>query len=149
MKLFFDTSVLVAAMVVAHPQHGPAAAALGRVVLPGSMDKGSACCHSLAELYAVLTRLPLSPAIHPTEAHRLIEENVIAHFRLVPLVAEDYRESLRALSDTGWAGALIYDALLLRAAERSGAETVLTFNVGHFQRLAHTPELRARIGSPM
>ena len=147
MKLFFDTSVLVAAMVTAHPQHGPAAAALARVV-SGGKDKGNVCCHSLAELYAVLTRLPLSPAIHPAEAHRLIEENVITHFRLVPLVAEDYRESLRALSGAGWAGALIYDALLLRAAERSGAEAVFTFNTAHFQRLAHTPELRARIISP-
>lgn len=147
MKLFFDTSVLVAAMVAAHPQHTPAATALARVV-GGGKDKGSVCCHSLAELYAVLTRLPLSPAIHPAEAHRLIEENVLAHFRLVPLVAEDYRESLRALSGAGWAGALIYDALLLRAAERSAAEAVFTFNVTHFQRLAHTPELRARIASP-
>ena len=147
MKLFFDTSVLVAAMVAAHPQHAPAAAALARVVGAGK-DKGSVCGHSLAELHAVLTRLPLSPAIHPAEAHRLIGENVLAHFRLVPLVAEDYRESLRALAGAGWAGALIYDALLLRAAERSGAEQVFTFNVGHFQRLAHTPELRARIVAP-
>ena len=147
-KLFFDTSVLVAAMVAAHPQHAPAAAALARVIGAGR-DKGSVCCHSLAELYAVLTRLPLSPAIHPAEAHRLIEENVITHFRLVPLVAEDYRESLRALSGAGWAGALIYDALLLPLAQRSGAEQVFTFNIAHFQRLAHTPELRARLASPL
>ena len=148
MKLFFDTSVLVAAMVAAHPQHAHAAVALARVVLAGSKDKGFVCCHSLAELYAVLTRLPLSPAIHPAEAHRLIAENVIAHFRLVPLVAEDYRESLRALAGAGFAGGMIYDALLMRAAERSGAEQVFTFNTAHFQRLAHTPQLRARLASP-
>ena len=146
MNLFFDTSVLVAAMVFGHPQHAPAAAVLSRVLL--GRDKGSVCCHSLAELYAVLTRLPLSPSIHPSEAHQLIQDNVLAHFQLVPLSIEDCRESLRALAGAGWAGGPIYDALLLRAAEKGAAEQVFTLNVSHFQRLAHGRELRARIGPP-
>ncbi|HEY0792548.1 MAG TPA: PIN domain-containing protein [Chthoniobacterales bacterium] len=133
-------------MVFSHPQHVPAAAALSRVLL--GQDKGSVCCHSLAELYAVLTRLPLSPSIHPSEAHRLIDANVLAHFQLVPLTVEDYRESLRALAAAGWAGGLIYDALLLRAAEKCAAEQVFTFNASHFRRLAHGRELCARIGAP-
>ncbi len=146
MTSFFDTSVLVAAMVGSHPQHAPAAAALRRVSV--GREKGIACGHTLAELYAVLTRLPLSPVIHPSEALRLIEENVLAHFQLIPLTLADYRESLRALAAASWPGALIYDALLLRAAVRGGAERVFTFNVDHFQKLSGTPELRARIHAP-
>ncbi len=146
MEVFFDTSVLVAAMVLSHSHHAPAAAALERVVR--GEDDGSVCCHSLAELYAVLTRLPVSPAIHPSEAHRLIKENVLARLRLVPLTAEDYRRCLQALASGGWPGGMIYDALLLRASEKSRAEAVLTFNIVHFRRLARTPEVRGRIRTP-
>ena len=51
------------------------------------------------------------------------------------------------MQDSGWAGAKIYDALLLACAERSGAERIYTFNLGDFRGLAPA-ELQARICSP-
>jgi predicted nucleic acid-binding protein len=55
----FDTSVLVAAMVEAHPNHTAALPWLQRAK-PGLVT-GLVAAHSLAELYAVLTTLPIQP----------------------------------------------------------------------------------------
>jgi predicted nucleic acid-binding protein len=53
-KYFFDTSVLVASVLVQHPQHGPSLAAYLKT------HKATGCCaaHSIAEVYATMTRLP-------------------------------------------------------------------------------------------
>ena len=34
------------------------------------------CQHSIAEVYAALTRLPVQPRIHPVEAARILTENI-------------------------------------------------------------------------
>lgn len=56
MKILFDTSVLVAAIVEPHPQHAPAFRWLKRVRAK-EFDMLIAG-HTLAELYAVLTTYP-------------------------------------------------------------------------------------------
>jgi predicted nucleic acid-binding protein len=58
-KILFDTSVLVAALVESHPVHINAVAALRRV--QNAQDMGWIAMHSIAELYSVLTRLPIQP----------------------------------------------------------------------------------------
>ena len=72
MKVFFDTSVLVAALVKLHPMHSQAINWLKRAK---SHDLDMIISsHTLAELYAVLTTLPVSPKITPEMAWRLISE---------------------------------------------------------------------------
>ena len=39
--------------------------------------------HSIAEVYAALTRLPVQPRIHPVEAVRIITDNILPHFEAV------------------------------------------------------------------
>ena len=56
MKVFCDTNVLVAAFITNHPQHNAARPVLERI--KARSDQGWAATHSLAESYAVLTRLP-------------------------------------------------------------------------------------------
>ena len=70
MQVFLDTSVLVAASVASHPHHVQALAVLRRVAQ--GLDKGFIGVHSIAETYAALTRLPVVPRIHPSEAGRII-----------------------------------------------------------------------------
>jgi hypothetical protein len=36
--------------------------------------------HSIAEVYASLTRLPVLPRIQPLEAVRIVTDNILAHF---------------------------------------------------------------------
>jgi len=53
-KYFFDTSVLVAAVSVHHMHHAPSQSAY----LASSKNNSSCAAHSLAEVYATLTRFP-------------------------------------------------------------------------------------------
>jgi len=143
-KVFFDTSVLVAASEQSHPHYGQAWPALRRVT--ARKDQGFMSVHSIAELYAALTRLPVQPRIHPTEAARIITENVLPHFEMVPIAKKDYTEALKLVGDGGWGGAKIYDALLIGCAAKCGADRIYTFNFGDFQQLA--PNLEEKICAP-
>ena len=113
-KVFFDTSVLVAASEQGHPHYGQALPALRRVT--GRKDQGFMSVHSIAEMYAALTRLPVQPRIHPAEAARIITDNMMPHFEMVPVGKKDYIEALKLVGDGGWGGAKIYDALLMGCA---------------------------------
>jgi predicted nucleic acid-binding protein len=57
MKITFDTSVLVAAAVGCHPRHKEAAALLE--LARSKAHDGFLSTHALAELYSVLTKIPL------------------------------------------------------------------------------------------
>ncbi|MGH7840972.1 MAG: type II toxin-antitoxin system VapC family toxin, partial [Candidatus Binataceae bacterium] len=111
MKAFFDTNVLVAASERDHPHYGQASPALRRVIT--QKDQGFMSVLSIAEMYAALTRLPVQPRIHPSEAKRMITDNILPHFELVPVGRKDYLAALELVGDGGWSGAKIYDALLL------------------------------------
>lgn len=74
MKRLLDTSVLVAAMVAAHPAHARSVRFLERA-LAGRCES-CVSTHSLAEIYAVLTRMPTSPRISPDVARRLVHDNL-------------------------------------------------------------------------
>ena len=92
--------------------------------------------HSIAEVYVSLTRLPVQPRIHPLEAVRIVTDNILAHFEVVPIGKEDYMEALNTVGSGGWSGAKIYDALLLRCAASCTVERIYTFNLGDFKQLA-------------
>jgi predicted nucleic acid-binding protein len=145
MQVFLDTSVPVAASVSAHPHHVQALSALRRVAL--GEDRGFIGVHSIVETYAALTRLPVQPRVHPSDAGRIIRENILRHFTLVPAGEVEYLQALTAVQDSGWPGAKIYDALLLACAARSGAERIDTFKPVDFRGLAPAEQL-ARICSP-
>jgi predicted nucleic acid-binding protein len=132
--IFFDTSVLVAASEQSHPHYPQARPALLRVA--GGQDKGFMGAHSIAEVYAALTRLPVQPRIQPLEAAGIVTENILAHFEVVSIGKEDYVDVLNAMATGGWIGAKIYDALLLRCASTCAAEVIYTFNLRDFIQLA-------------
>jgi hypothetical protein len=92
--------------------------------------------HSIAEAFAALTRLPVQPRFHPVEAARIVSENILPHFEVVPLAKEDYLEAMNTMASGGWSGAKIYDALLLRCVGRCAVERIYTFNLGDFRQLA-------------
>ena len=145
MRVFLDTTVLVAASERSHPHHVQALPVLQRIV--DARDKGSISIHSIAELFAALTRLPVQPRIHPTEAVRIISTNVLPHFEVISIGKRQYLDALKVVSDGGWAGAKIYDVLILGCAEKSNAERIYTFNIGDFRQLA-SADLLDKICSP-
>jgi predicted nucleic acid-binding protein len=145
LDIFFDTTVLVAASEQSHPHYAQARPALLRVAT--GQDQGFMGQHSIAEVFAALTRLPVQPRIHPVEAARIVTENILPHFEVVPPSKEDYLEAMNAMTTAGWSGAKIYDALLLRCAARSAVVRIYTFNLGDFRQLA-PPGLQENICAP-
>ena len=141
MKAFFDTSVLVGAFYGDHPKHLDC---LG--LLEEASKKTHFCAaHSVAELYAVMTRLPVRPRITP-EQGLLFVENVRDYVSVVTLSAAEYFEVVTDAARRGLGGGKIYDLLILRCAVKSSAERVYTLNLAEFTRLA-PPELRERLGT--
>lgn len=133
MKVLFDTSTLVAALVEPHPMHGRALPWLKQAV--GGKIEFFAAGHTLAELYAVLSTLPVTPRISTQAALRLIHENIEAHAKVITLTSKEYYSSVRRMADLGLPGGAIYDALIAPAAEKSAVDRLLTFNANDFRRV--------------
>lgn len=144
MRVLLDTSVLVAALVRSHPRHGDARPWVARAQA-GEVELVIAA-HTLAELHATLTALPVKPRLSPETAGRLRDENLPEGTEIVALTADDYRAVLRSTVERGIAGGLIYDALIARAAEQAGVERLVTLNESHFRRA--WPDGTGRITGP-
>jgi predicted nucleic acid-binding protein len=94
-KAYVDTNVLVTASIQEHHHHVQAFDLLKKAkegVLQGRIG-----AHGLAEFYSVLTRAPFTPRVHPAEAGRFLDDNILPYFELAPLSAEDYKVVLRSL----------------------------------------------------
>ncbi len=144
MSIFCDTSVLVAGCVRLHPHFSRA-----RPILEAAFAKKGEfliSSHSLAEIYSVLTNLPLQPKIMPTEAKLIIETNILPCFRRVSVTAKMYEKAILLCAEQGRVGGIVYDALLLECARSAAADRIYTFNTRDFQRLA--PDLASRISAP-
>jgi predicted nucleic acid-binding protein len=144
-RVLFDTSILVAAIVEAHPFHSKALPWLSRA-RTGEVD-ACVASHSLAELYSILTAFPIKPKISPREALQLIRENVEATARRIDLDSADYASTLDTVVQLGLSGGVVYDALIARAAELAKVDLLLTLNAKDFRRI--WPESTERILSPL
>ncbi len=144
MKVLFDTSVLIAAMVEVHPSHDSAFVWLRKA--KAKEIEGFICSHTLAESYAVLTKLPISPKISPNMAQRLIRENLLSCTRVIALTSKDYSSVIDSLTGLGVSGGVIYDALIVQAAKKAQADLLLTLNIKDFKRVC--PEHSMSIKSP-
>lgn len=145
-KSFFDTSVLVAALVVEHPHHAVAASLLNDVFSRKAAAFISA--HGMAELYSVLTRAPEPLSIHPADAWRMIETSLLPHVDVVSLNGAEYREVVEECSRNGWLGGQVYDLLHIHAARKANCARLYTFNVKHFRALASGASFTGAITAP-
>ena len=141
MKWFLDTSVLVAAFYLDHPHHEPSFELFARAT------PKHACCaaHTLAEVYAVMTRLPVKPPVAAEQAV-LFLETMRARLTIVALNEGEYFDAIEQAAARGVVGGKIYDALIVRCAVKSRAETIHTWNIADFTRLA--PEATPRVRTP-
>jgi predicted nucleic acid-binding protein len=144
-KAYLDTNVLVAASVENHPHHVPAFD-LVKAVKEGALQ-GCISTHGLAEYYSVITRAPFAPQVHPTEAGRFLDENVLPYFELLAISVDDYKAVLKSCSAAGLIGGVVYDALHMHVAENAGCERMYTFNVRDFRALA-SPTMAGKIAAP-
>jgi len=144
MKVFFDTSVLVAGVIESHPAHERVFSWFRRVA--DQEVELFVAAHSLAEFYAVLTRLPINPKITPAMAVRLLRENIEAVAHIVSLTKGEYLQVVTGMAELGLTGGVVYDAIIAEAAKKSNCEAILTLNRRDFVRV--WPEGEGRIIEP-
>ena len=91
--------------------------------------------HCCLEFYAVATRLPEEFRLSPTDAGRLVEEELLGRLQVVDLAASARLELGHEAVRERVAGGRLYDAHIAEIARRSGARLVVTDNVRHFSGL--------------
>ena len=141
MKFFFDTSVLIAAVLVQHVHHQRSSAAYLKA------EKKTAFCaaHTLAEVYAALTRMP-GPQRMAGDQALLVLEDIRRRFTIIALDEEDYFSAIASAVAEGVVGGTICDALLARCALKAKATTIYTWHLNHFRLLG--PEVAWLVQSP-
>ena len=91
--------------------------------------------HCCLEFYAVSTRLPAELRLAPADALRLIEEEVVARFRIHQLPSGARLSFLQEAAKEGVVGGRVYDAHIAEIGRRAGAKLIVTDNRRHFTSL--------------
>lgn len=136
MRLFFDTSTLIASFHEQNARHTACFEKL-RSVSTGK-NLGFVASHSLAEIYSVLTRLPSGLRLSSQHCLELISENILKYFKISSLNENEYIEVLQQLASANLGGGIIYDALILKSAEKIDCDEFLTLNAKHFRQIPAT-----------
>src|ERR1700685_1966812 len=141
MKEFLDTSVLVASFWHGHRDHEASL----KLVSAADKKRSSCALHTLAEVYATMTALPVKDVMPPEQALLFVQE-VRDVFTVISLNEDEYFETIQRAAERGFASGRIYDALLLRCAAKVKAEVIYTWNVKHFKAI--DPKQAHKIQTP-
>ncbi len=121
MKEFFDTSILIAAFWRGHPDHDVSL----RLVSAAERRKSACALHTLAEVYATMTALPVKDILPHDQAMLFVRE-VRDRFTVITLDQDEYYGTIERATDNGFTSRRVYDALLLRCAAKARAEIIYT-----------------------
>lgn len=133
MKVLFDTSVLVPALIVNHAKHSVCFSRLKAA--ESKQIQGFISTHSLAETYSVITRLPIQPRITTQQSFQTIIIDVLQYLEVIPLLSNDYQIAIAQMATLNIPGGGIFDALIAQAALKAEVDVILTLNPNHFTRL--------------
>lgn len=139
MKVFLDTSVLVATFYGEHEHHEPSF----NLFLQQKKSSGCTAAHCLAEVYSVVTGMPGKNRSSPDEA-LLFLGDVRDRLDLIALDAIEYFKVLESAVSRGISGGAAYDAIIAHCAMKAKASTIYTWNVKHFSRLGDSVASRVR-----
>jgi predicted nucleic acid-binding protein len=140
-RWFADTSVLVPVFLPGHIHHERSF----RLFSSAEIGSASCACHSLAEVYATLTRMPGKHRASAEQALIFVEE-IEKRFTPVSLDPSEYRTVIREAAALGIMGGTSYDAIIGACARKVKADIVYTWNIPHFARLS--PRIVRRIQTP-
>jgi len=141
MRVFYDTPVLVAAILEDHEHHDPSFAAFS-----SANTRSSSCgAHNIAEVYVTLTKYPGKQRL--SEQQALLAISAIEHrLKIVALDAVEYVASIRRFANIGITGGTIYDGLIAASALKAKADVLYTWNVSHFLLLGD--EVARKVRTP-
>lgn len=141
MKIFLDTSVLVAAFYGDHQHHDRSMA----VFLAPRKAEAFTAAHCLAEVYAVATGMAGRARASPQEA-LLFLNDVRERFTFIALDETEYLATLNDAAELSIAGGGLYDAIIGKCALKAKAQIIHTWNPKHFQRLG--AQIASRVREP-
>lgn len=130
MKVFLDTSVLVATFYGEHEHHEPSIS----LFLQQKKSTGCTAAHCLAEAYSVVTGMPGKDRASADEA-LLFLRDVRERLTMVTLNEGEYFKVLEAAAAAGISGGTTYDAIIAQCALKANARVIYTWNGRHFSRL--------------
>ncbi len=141
MKVFLDTTVLVAAVIEDHEHYERSFPVFS------SAKRSSAFCaaHNLAEVYATLTRYPGRDRLSIEQA-LICLENIEERMTIVALDVQEYFAAVRKFAGSGIIGGTIYDGLIAACALKAGADILYTWNITHFRMLGE--EVAQKVRTP-
>ena len=128
---YFDTSVLVAIILTAHPQHKQCLAAFEQ-----ARDRLTSA-HALAETFSTLTAFYKVPNDVAAELTLSLPERLTVE----SLSLEDYETAISEARQRGVMGGGIYDSLHATFARHRSAGRIVTRNPGHFEHVAPDLEI--------
>lgn len=131
MKFLCDTTVLFAASDSGHLHHERSL----KLVTTAKPAQAFVATHSLAELYATLSATP-APRMRQLPLVLDAVEHAAQVFTPVNATRDDYLWVLRHAARAGGRSGQVYDALILKCAERAGVDAIYTWNLAHFRRIA-------------
>jgi predicted nucleic acid-binding protein len=91
--------------------------------------------HSIAELFANLTKGKQYFDCSASKAYQLINEIVGTFFIAIPLNKEDYLDALRELKEKDFTNGIVYDGIISQAANKISADILVTINEKDFKNL--------------
>jgi predicted nucleic acid-binding protein len=128
---YFDTSVLVGALLQTHPNHKECLDIFERT------RERITCAHALAEAFSTLTAHYKVPNAVAAE----ITLSLLGKLTVEPLSLHDYETAISESRQRGVMGGGIYDSLHATYARRHSADRVVTRNPGNFQHVAPDMEI--------
>lgn len=131
MTAFLDTSVILAGLVDFGPQSAPAQSIMHGVA-ERTIAQAATAWHCCLEFFSVATRLPPEYRLAPSDAVRLLEEEIVARVTIHDLPAGQRVEFLRAAARDGVAGGRMYDSHIAEVARAAKASVIVTDNRRHF-----------------
>lgn len=130
-RVFLDTSVLLAGLVDFGPQSAPAQSLL-HAVAEKQVSSAATAWHCCLEFFSVSTRLPAEFRLTPADAAQLLDHEVFGRMEVHDLPPADRLAMLKAAARDGTAGGRIYDAHIAEVARAAGADVIVTDNRRHF-----------------
>lgn len=141
MKIFFDTTVLVAAVLEDHEHYARSFPVFS------AAKKSSAFCaaHNLAEVYVTLTRYPGRDRLSSEQAAMSIEK-IGERLTIIALDVPEYLAAIRRFASIGIVGGTLYDGLIAACALKARADILYTWNTAHFRMLGE--EVAQKVRTP-
>jgi predicted nucleic acid-binding protein len=130
--VFLDTSVLLGGTIDVGPSSRPAQAVMEDIA-EGRVERPLTAWHCCLEYYAVATRLPEELRLSPSDALRLVEEEILGRFEVVDLPPRARLPFFTSAVAQRVAGGRLYDAHIAAIARSCGASVIVTENVRHFR----------------